>query len=218
MNTQSLWVPLLLAAALVSSACSNLYYASMEKLGKEKRDILISRVKEGRQEQEEARKQIQTTLEAFKQATGFDGGDLEKTYNKLNKEYERCEERAKDLRDQIRSIEKVSNDMFKEWEAEIAKMGNAELKAKSRAMLVDTRERYQALAAKMKKSEARMEPVLAAFRDQVLFLKHNLNAKAISSLKNTVVKMDSNVEALMRDIEASTREADAFIAAMSSQS
>jgi ElaB/YqjD/DUF883 family membrane-anchored ribosome-binding protein len=108
--------------------------------------------------------------------------------------------------------------MFKEWESEIGKMGSSELRSKSRQMLSETRQRYEQLASKMKRSEARMEPVLAAFRDQVLFLKHNLNAKAITSLKNTVVKMDSSVDVLVREIEASTREADAFIAAMSSQS
>jgi outer membrane murein-binding lipoprotein Lpp/ElaB/YqjD/DUF883 family membrane-anchored ribosome-binding protein len=207
-----------LLGVVALSGCSSLYYAGMEKLGKEKRDILVSRVKEGREDQEEARKQIQTTMEAFKSLTGFEGGDLEKTYNKLNKEYERCEGKAKELKDQIASIDKVSKDMFTEWEKEIGQIGNAELKSKSRGLLNETRTRYQQLSSKMRATEARMEPVLAAFRDQVLFLKHNLNAKAITSLKQTIVKMDANVDSLVKDIDASMKEADSFIASMSSQS
>ena len=34
----------------------------------------------------------------------------------------------------------------------------------------------------MRLTEEKMGPVLRAFRDQVTFLKHNLNAKAMSSL------------------------------------
>ena len=34
-----------------------------------------------------------------------------------------------------------------------------------------------------------MKPVLAAFHDQVLVLKHNLNARAIASLEGTAVTL-----------------------------
>lgn len=36
----------------------------------------------------------------------------------------------------------------------------------------------------MHDAEDRMEPVLQAFEDQVLYLKHNLNAQAIGALEN----------------------------------
>lgn len=186
----------------------------MEKLGKEKRDILVGRVKEVRKDQEEAKEQFKTTLEAFQALTGFDGGDLEKTYKKLNGELEDAESRAKDVTKRIDSIEKVASDMFAEWEKEIAEIQDRSLKSKSRTLLQDTRTRYAALLKKMRLAEKRMEPVLAAFRDQVLFLKHNLNARAIQSLKGTTVEIDKEVTKLMTDLEASIQEADAFIASM----
>jgi hypothetical protein len=62
-----------------------------------------------------------------------------------------------------------------------------------------------------------MKPVIAAFRDKVLFLKHTLNARAIASLKKTGVEMDAEVTKLMAEIEASVKEADAFIAAMGAE-
>mgnify|MGYP003898698293 CR=1 FL=1 len=45
-----------------------------------------------------------------------------------------------------------------------------------------TRRRYDDLMRVMRRAADRMDPVLATFRDQVLFLKHNLNAQAVGSL------------------------------------
>lgn len=206
-------LPLLLAALLLSG-CQSLYYKAQEKLGNEKRDILIDRVKKGRQDQEKAKEQYKTTLEAFQAVTGFAGGKTEEIYKKLKKEYDEAAERTKKVSDRIDSIEQVSGDMFSEWETEIEAMGNRDLKAKSRVLMRDTRARYTPLIKKMKDVERRAKPVLKAFEDQVLYIKHNLNAEAVSSLKMTVIKMDAEVTRLVADIEASTKEADEFLATL----
>ena len=194
-----------------------LYYSGMEKFGREKRDILAKRVAAGREDQEKAKEQFQTTLQAFQELTGFDGGELEKVYNKLNKELERSESRANQVRDRIDGIERVARDLFREWDQEIEKISSSDLRAKSRLLRDDTEDRYEQLIAKMRQAESKMEPVLAAFRDQVLFLKHNLNARAIQSLSATALQIDDEVAALVHDIEASIAEADAFVATLSGE-
>ncbi len=191
-----------------------IFYSSMEKLGREKRDILARRVAAGREDQQKAKEQFQTTLEAFQDLTGFDGGELEKVYNKLNREYERSEKRADEVRDRIKSIDNVASDLFKEWDKEIGEIGSADLRAKSNVLLDDTRDRYSQLISKMEQAETKMGPVLEAFRDQVLFLKHNLNAQAVQSLQDVVLEIDGDVAALVSDIEASIAEADAFVASL----
>lgn len=208
----------LAALALPFAACEwameKIYVGGMEKLGKEKRDILARRVADGREDQQEAKEQFQTTLEAFQELTGFDGGELEKVYNKLNREYERSEARAERVSERIDGIERVAKAMFNEWGQEISEIGSADLRSKSRALLDDTKDRYSRLIAAMKQAEAKMQPVLGAFRDQVLFLKHNLNAQAIQSLSEVVLEIDDDVAALVADIEASIAEADEFVAAL----
>jgi hypothetical protein len=104
--------------------------------------------------------------------------------------------------------------MFGEWDKELSGMSNADLRSKSNGLLKATRRRYTDLIRKMKTVESKAKPVLKAFEDQVLFIKHNLNAEAITSLKSNVVKMDADVQILIRDIETSTKEADAFIASL----
>ena len=210
---------LLLVPAAGLAGCNwifdRMYYASMEKFGREKRDILAKRVAAGREDQEKAKEQFQTTLQAFQELTGFDGGELEKVYNKLSKELERSESRAGQVRERIDGIERVARDLFREWDGEIEKMSSADLRAKSRVLRDDTEDRYGVLIAKMRLAESKMEPVLSAFRDQVLFLKHNLNARAIQSLGSTALEIDDEVAALVKDIEASIAEADAFVASLS---
>lgn len=204
----------ILALICVLASCTQLYYKAQEKIGNEKRDILVDRIKKGRTDQEKAKEQYKTTLEAFQAATGFKGGQTEEVYKKLKKEYDAAADKTKKMSERIASIEQVSGDMFNEWEKELAGMSNAELRAKSNTLLRATRKRYTDLIHKMKAVEAKAKPVLKAFEDQVLYIKHNLNAEAISSLKTNVGKMDAAVQLLIRDIEVSTKEADAFIASL----
>ena len=64
----------------------------------------------------------------------------------------------------------------------------------------------------MKRAEAKLEPVLVPLRDHVLFLKHNLNAKAIAGLGEELVSVQTNVDKLVREMENAIAHADAFLA------
>ena len=202
------------AVTLLLLGCTSTYYKAMQTLGKEKRDILVQRVKDSKKDQERTKEQLKTTMETFQELTGFKGGDLEKSYKKLNGEYERADGQANKLRDRINSIDKVSDDLFSEWQKEIDQMGNATLKTRSTAMLRDAKDREGAYMKAMRKTETQMTPVLRAFHDQVLFLKHNLNARAIGSLKGTAASINTDVSSVMKSIDNSMQEADKLIASL----
>jgi len=206
----------ILLSLVILQGCSQFYYKAMEKLGKQKRDILVQRVKDTKKDQEQTKEQLQTTMEAFQQLTGFQGGDLEKSYKKLNGEYERAQSQADKVHGRIQSIDQVSNDLFSEWQKEIDEMRNTQLKSRSRSMLTDAKQRQAVYMKAMRKTEDQMTPVLTAFRDQVLFLKHNLNARAIGSLKGTAKSINTDVSALMQSIDNSMQEADKLISSLSS--
>ena len=144
--------------------------------------------------------------------------ELEKSQKKLSKELDHAEDRAKKVHDEIESIDHVARDLFKEWEGEIGQMSNGRLKSESNKLLSDSRSRHQQLIRQMQTSERKMEPVLQAFRDQVLFLKHNLNSKAIGSLKKSAMEIDNEVGALIREIERSNQQADQTIAGLNADS
>jgi chromosome segregation ATPase len=207
---------LCLALTLALTGCQTTYYKAMRTLGKEKRDILVSRIKDAKKDQQQTKEQLQTTMESFQQLTGFKGGSLEKSYKRLNSDYEKAEGQAKKLHDRIDSIDKVSQDLFKEWQGEINEMDNRKLKTQSSAMLRDARIRQASYLKAMRKTEDQMTPVLRAFHDQVLFLKHNLNARAIGSLKNTSASIQDDVTVVLASIDGSMKEADTLIASLNS--
>jgi Zn-dependent oligopeptidase len=111
-------------------------------------------------------------------------------------------------------VEDVSQALFEEWEAELKEYSNNTLRQSSRKKLTRTRTQYAQLIKAMKRAEVKMDPVLAKFKDQVLFLKHNLNAQSIASLKNELASVEGNIASLIKEMETSIKEADSFIALM----
>lgn len=201
------------AMALIAG-CSSAYYETMETFGFEKRDLLVDRVEDARDAQDDASEQFASALEQFRATVNFDGGDLEKTYDRLNDEYERSADEAETVRERIEEVGEVAEDLFEEWELELEEYSSARLKSESQAMLNETRGRYAQLMRAMQRAEATMDPVLDAFRDQVLVLKHNLNARAIGSLRGELANIERDTERLVAEMQQSIAEADAFIASM----
>ncbi len=202
---------ILAAAILALAGCSTVYYSVWETLGKEKRDLLRDNVEAVREDQEEVSEQFESTLERIWAIYGLEGGELEEKYDKLKKAYDRSTERAETLRDRIDTVEEIAADLFAEWDREIGEISDAGLQQRSRAQLGDTRGRYDELERALRKTEARLDPVLTKFKDQVLFLKHNLNAQAIGSLETEVQDIQRDVDDLLGDLRASIQEADQFI-------
>lgn len=196
---------------IVAGGCQTTYYAVWEKMGKEKRHLLKDNVEQVREEQAEASEQFTAVVERIKAMYGFDGGALEDVYEKLSQDYRDCEVRADAVRDRIGKVERIAADLFKEWETEIATIKNGKLQSKSRASLKDTRSRFARLQRSMRVAEASMDPVLNNLRDYVLYLKHNLNAQAVSSLRKEVADIETEVSSLVADMNRSIKEADAFV-------
>ena len=46
------------------------------------------------------------------------------------------------------------------------------------------------------------------------YYEHNLNAQAVASLRDELTSVETDISALIREMEASIREADAFISAI----
>jgi hypothetical protein len=190
--------------------CQSTYYMVWEKLGREKRHLLKSNVESVQEEQQEASEQFQSVVDHIKEMYGFDGGSLEDFYENLSDDYLECEERAENVRDRVAKVERIATDLFNEWENEIGEISNTKLKADSQKKLDATRKRYDRLHVAMVKAKESMEPVLNNLKDYVLYLKHNLNAQAISSLKKEVDDIEVEVNSLIEDMNKSIHEAKLF--------
>lgn len=210
-------ITLAILALCLLAGCQKTYYSAMEKVGYHKREILVDRVEDARESNQEAKDQFANALDRFKSVVAFDGGELEEKYETLNTEYEASEAAAEDVRDRIESVEDVAGALFEEWRDEIGEYTSAKLRSQSQKQYRATKASYAKLIQAMKSAAAKMDPVLAAFKDQVLFLKHNLNAKAIASLEGELASIRADVDTLVKEMEKSIAEADAFIATMNTK-
>jgi SMC interacting uncharacterized protein involved in chromosome segregation len=186
----------------------------MEKFGKYKRDILVDRVKDARDAQQQTKEQFASALDKFRSVVNVEGGKLQEKYDLLKSELEKSESKASAVKKRISDVEDVANALFDEWTKELDQYKNAELRAASKKKLDQTRQKYTQLIDAMKKADSKIEPVLSAFRDQVLFLKHNLNAQAIASLQSEVSSMEADTGRLIAEMEKSIAEADSFVKTM----
>lgn len=192
--------------------CTKTYYNAMEKVGIHKRDILVDRVKNARDSQAEAQQEFKSALEQFASVVHTKNTDLKKAYEKLNSEYEGCERVSNEVSSRIDKVESVADDLFKEWEKELALYQNTELRESSKKQMEVTKSRYTNMLATMHQAEKSMEPVLHVFHDNVLFLKHNLNAQAIGSLQSEFSTLQGRIDGLIEKMNISIESSNKFIA------
>lgn len=194
------------------AGCESASIAMKEKLGIPKREQLVDRVKDARDDQQGAKKQFESALQEFVAVTGAKGSaDLEAKYDKLKKAYDRSESKAEEVRSSIQSVETVADKLFKEWRAELTQFQDQSLRRQSEQQIETTRRKYDAMVDAMKTASSKMDPVLVMLKDRVLFLKSSLNAQAIASLQTNVDALRGDVAKLIGEMEASIAEANSFI-------
>ena len=195
------------------TGCQSVYYKTMETFGVHKRELLVDRVEDARDAQQDAKEQFESALEKFSAVANFKRGELGEKYEQLKSELEISETKANKVRKYIKDIENVAEALFAEWESELSVYTNDNLRRASEVKLKKTIQRYEQLIGTMRRAETKIDPVLGAFRNQVLFLKHNLNAQAIASLQEEFASVEADIASLIKEMEVSIKEANEFIEA-----
>ena len=202
------------SALLLLSGCQTAYYSTMEKLGIEKRDILVDRVDEAKESQGDAQEEFRSALDRLDTMLNIDGGELEQQYNALNDDYESSKAAAERVRERIDAVDSVAQDLFDEWSDELEQYSNDSMRRQSERQLRETERRYSDLIRTMERASSKMEPVLAKLQDNVLYLKHNLNAQAISAIRGEFDNLQIDIKELIEEMEVAIAESDKFIESM----
>ena len=203
------------AVLLMSLAgCQTAYYGAMEKIGIDKRDILVDRVEDVRDSQKDSQEEFQTAYQRLVVLTDFDGGDYEDIYNDLNGDYQNSKAAAERVSKKIDNVEEVANDLFDEWEDELDQYTNSKLRRASEDKLNATKRQFGQMLRSMHQAESKMAPVLATLNDNVLYLKHNLNAAAVSAIKGEFASLRTDISGLINEMSEAIKESDDFIATL----
>ncbi|PKH92525.1 MULTISPECIES: DUF2959 domain-containing protein [unclassified Pseudoalteromonas] len=216
MKKQTLLSVSMLVVTLTLTGCQSAYYSAMEKVGVHKRDILIDRVEETKDSQQESQEEFKSALERLTTLIDFNGGELQDTYNQLNDDYESSLNAANEVSTNINKVENVAEALFDEWADELEQYKSASLKRESSKKLTATKRQFDQLLRSMRSAESKMEPVLTSLHDNVLYLKHNLNAQAVSAIKGEFTNLKRDIQLLMNDMNKSIADSNKFIEQMNS--
>ncbi|KID54572.1 DNA repair protein [Pseudoalteromonas luteoviolacea] len=217
MPLKYLKIYILIAACAVLSGCKsaqNAYYSAWEQVGVHKRDILVDRVEDTQQSQQTSQQEFQNALERLSVLIDFDGGELQSVYEQLNSDFEASQKAAQSVTDNIDKVESVADALFEEWQEELEQFSNPKLKRSSEQKLRQTQKQYDKLLRSMRKSESKMQPVLDSMKDNVLYLKHNLNAQAIAAIRGEFTNLKRDIQGLISDMNRSIADSTAFIEQM----
>ncbi|KNC67882.1 DUF2959 domain-containing protein [Pseudoalteromonas ardens] len=214
MNNSVIKKSLVIFTLCLLSACQSAYYAAWEKVGVHKREILVDRVENTKAAQQATQQEFQSALERLTTLINFDGGELQSVYEQLNDDYLASEAAAQDVRTNIDKVEDVAEALFAEWQDELTQYSSAKLKRQSEQKLRQTQRQFDKLLRSMRASEAKMQPVLDSLKDNVLYLKHNLNAQAIAAIKGEFSGLKRDIQSLITDMNRSIEDSNAFIASM----
>ena len=202
-------------AVFTLNGCATAYYSAWEKVGYHKRDILEERVEEARDAQADAQVEFKDALEQFGSVVAIEDTDLKRAYDKLNAEYEDSLAASELVSERVDEVDDVANALFEEWDDELGQYTNAKLRRSAKSQLDETKSNYGKLLRTMRNAESSMKPVLNTFKDNVLYLKHNLNAQAVGALRGEFKSLQTDVQRLIKEMNKSIAESDKFIASMS---
>lgn len=199
------------ASFLLITSCSHVYYKSWELLGKEKRELLSSKMSALNEDQTEAKEEFANVLEEIRSKYSFKEGNLENTYDRMSSNYNDMNEEVEDLGSQIEDVESIAKDLFEEWKAEAKEFTNKDYERTSLQKLRVTRANFNEVLKESEATEKAMQKVLAKFHEQVIYVKHNLNAKAVGRLASELQNIQEVMRKLIQQINSSIQKADRFI-------
>lgn len=175
------------------------------------RDNFIVAIKDANSTQDAVKAQFQNASDQFMQLINFHGGALEDKYVELQKEYLKSKELLNDFQNKINKIKKSASNLFKEWDKEIEQYSDGKIQAKSKELKDESVKQYEMIIVLMERNEQNLEDYLKILGDNVLFLKHNLNSKAVFSLREVSAELQGNINDIILDIDNSITKTNEFI-------
>lgn len=195
----------------LKKAVRNVEYSAYELVGVQKRDLLKTRLIDVRDDQQKAGEEFQDALTRLRTTYGSSGSQFEKQYDSLKASYDRSQSRAEAVHKSVKKVENVAKDLFDEWDKEIDQIETQSFKQKSRQSLKTTQTHFSQLLKALNVAESKMDVVLKKLKDYTLFMKHNLNAQAIDTLKKESDRIQVDIDQLKKDMDKSIEASQQFI-------
>jgi ATP-dependent protease HslVU (ClpYQ) peptidase subunit len=204
----------LLTTVLILAGCTRTYDTTAELFGKKKKDVLVDRIVAARNAQFDARDQFAAALDQLLSVAGYKGTSLEDEYSALNSQYNRCRSQTNNVESRLADARRAARSLFHQWENELDQYSSAVVRRSSEEKLKDMQMRYENVVYALEKARDKLYPALTALKDQVLLVRHNLNAQTALSSGEEMAIAEKEISALLQEIDRATADADSFVRQM----
>jgi hypothetical protein len=162
----------------------------------------------------EARDQVQKTIGVYNSIIELTAKDTKGAYKDLGKQTADCEKKVADLGPRVDEMKAGALSYFDAWKAATAAITDPDLRKRAEKRLADSQARYDDIAAAGRDARSRFDSLMTEIRDQSVFLGHDLNPSAISSLKPDAAKLNDHGKAALAKIDAVAKLYDDYAASM----
>jgi cell division septum initiation protein DivIVA len=186
-------------AVLVAIAATG----ALAQQGFRQTDRLMSRAENSARAIEDTKGELQRTLEAYNSM--FDGSakNPRRAYQISLRGVERSEKRVGDIQKRLNEMQIEADKYFADWTTSLDAIINQDLRRRSEARRDETRAGYDNIHQAALKAVAEYETFIGNFRDQLMFLGHDLNPSSISSLKEDAGKLNGEAAQLFSEADGS---------------
>ncbi len=210
MVTKSLITISVTSLFLFTTSCEPRSYRIWEFLGWEKREILSSEVENVGENQKEIKEDFQSIYERIKTEYDYERDEIDDLYDQLKSDYEKAKNKADRIKASSKKIRQIAKALFAEWEEEAMAISNKNYRKDSLVKLRQAQARFKHLSASLHRSESQLDRVLVQLNDQVLYLKHNLNAKSLALFESEIKLVKNEIDELIKAIEKTIQYSQTF--------
>jgi hypothetical protein len=207
-------VLILSAVILAGFGCDRAYDTTLETFGKSKKDTLVDRIAAARDAQSQTKEQFALALDEFRAIVGYKGTLLEDKYKELKGQYEQCQAQTTTVESRLLEVRRAAKSLFRQWEDEMEEFSSSVARKSSEEKLKQMQIRYDAVINAMEKVCDKFYPALSAFKDQVLLIKHHINAQSEVSSGGELAVAEREISLLTQEIDRAMAQADSFIRQM----
>jgi ATP-dependent exoDNAse (exonuclease V) beta subunit len=162
----------------------------------------------------ESRTQLQKTMVTYNSITEMTAKDLKSAYKDLNKDVADSEKKVAEGRPKVDEMNTEAASYFSAWKASAAAISDPGLRKRSEERLADAQVRFDKISAAGKDARQSFDTLMKDAKDQSTFLGHDLNAKAITSLKPDAAKFNGRANTVFAKVDGVTKMFDEYITSM----
>lgn len=197
--------------AVALAGCSGMYHAAIEQLGWEPQDILVNRVTIARDCQAAARNQFDRLVSLVRDLVTDDSEEAAQRVNALRSAYADAEIRAREVRARVAKVAAAGSAVFDERRRADAAIRDPAARERAMQRTAQAEARYGEMLTTMRQAADATGPALAAVQAALASLGPQPSDDAVGALHGAVADVDATVAALVRDLDQSIAEADAFV-------